>query len=407
MTARCLLLAGSWGPERLPARPAGDDADWFLPLHVRDEAAARERIAAQVAAGADVVVAPTWRTHRRALLPLGETRRAATWTAAAVRVARDAVEVGLERREAQLAEAQLADAPSGDVAPSDVARGRPDPRVAAVLPALDDQPDAGSGRLAPHESASSRDYRDQAGLLADAAPDLLLVEGGPGEAEARLAADEAAATGLPVWLALHDVAVSTSPPEAWIEWSQHVGLARLLLPNPKHAAAAADADLPWGGLLREQVDVATWLDAGATALARLDGASVAAVTPLRAAIDEIERGAIEAEQAAERRWLEHLERAAMMAPGGAALWLGDRPAMPLPDGFEWLVVDPAEAHHLPAGRFRLIVARRPFGRAGDLLDRDGVLALGEPLTRAAGSGLRTVVVDDASVPPLAIYRRER
>jgi hypothetical protein len=180
-----------------------------------------------------------------------------------------------------------------------------------------------------------------------------------------------------------------------------------LLPDPKHAAAAADADLPWGGLLREQVDVATWLDAGATALARLDGASVAALTPLRAAIDEIERGAIGAEQAAERRWLEHLERAAMMAPGGAALWLGDRPAMPLPDGFEWLVVDPAEAHRLPAGRYRLIVARRPFGRAGDLLDHDGVLALGEPLTRDASSGLRTVIVDETSEPLLAIYRRER
>ncbi len=57
-------------------------------------AAARERIAAQVAAGADVVVAPTWLTHRRALLPLGETRRAAAWTADAVRVAREAVEIG-------------------------------------------------------------------------------------------------------------------------------------------------------------------------------------------------------------------------------------------------------------------------------------------------------------------------
>ena len=402
MPQRCLLLAGSWGPERVPARRDRDDADWYLPLHVRDAGAARERIAAQVAAGADVVVAPTWLTHRRALLPLGETRRAATWTVAAVRVAREALEVGMERREELLAEL-----PPDDVQRERmIRRGRPRPLVAAVLPALDDQPDTGTGRLLPHDAAGERDYRDQAGLLADAEPDLLLVEGGPAEVEARVAAGQAASTGLPAWLALHDVAASTSPPDAWIEWSQHVGLARLLLSNPTQAAAAADADLPWGGLLREPVDVPAWLKAGATALARLDGASVAAITPLRTAIDEIEREAIEVEQAAERRWLEHLERAAMMAPGGAALWLGDRPAMPLPDGFEWLVVDPSEANRLPAGRYRLIVARRPFGRAGDLLDHDGVLALGAPLARGAGSGLRTVVVDDASVPPLAIYRRE-
>jgi hypothetical protein len=402
MTARCLLLAGSWGPERVPASRDGDHADWYLPLHVRDAAAARERIAAQISAGADVVVAPTWLTHRRALLPLGETRRAAAWTAAAVQVARDAIEIGQERREALLAEAS-----SDDQSPERTSRpGRPRPLVAAVLPALDDQPDTGGGRLLPHDAASERDYRDQAGLLADAEPDLLLVEGGPAEAEARIAAAQAAATGLPAWLALGELAASTSQLEAWLDWGQDIGLARLLLPTPARAAAAADADLPWGGLLREPVDVSAWLNAGATALARLDGASVAALTPLRTAIDEVERGAIDAEQAAERRWREHLERAAMMAPGGAALWLGDRTEMPLPGGFEWLVVDPAEAHRLPAGRFRLIVARRSFERAGELLDDDGVLALGEPLTRDTGSGLRTVVVDDTSVPPLAIYRRE-
>ena len=60
-------------------------------------AAARERLAAQLTAGADVVVAPTWLTHRRALLPVGETRQARAWTAAAVRVAREAIEIGLER----------------------------------------------------------------------------------------------------------------------------------------------------------------------------------------------------------------------------------------------------------------------------------------------------------------------
>ncbi|MEA2026444.1 MAG: homocysteine S-methyltransferase family protein, partial [Chloroflexota bacterium] len=218
MPRRHLLLAGSWGPERIPARPHRDDADWYLPLHIRDESAARERLAAQVAAGADVIVAPTWRTHRRALLPLGETRRAAVWTAAAVRVARDAVEVGLERRAELLADASA----------DDVRRGRPEPLIAASLPALDDGPERGSGRLLPHEAATERDYRDQAGVLADAEPDLLLVEGQRDEAEARPATTEAAATGLPAWAALHPSALAAADVEAWLEWSSQIGLERIL-----------------------------------------------------------------------------------------------------------------------------------------------------------------------------------
>jgi hypothetical protein len=103
---RCRLLAGSYGPERLPARPNSDHADWYLPLHLRDPATARDRITAQIAAGADVVVAPTWQTHRRALLPLGETRRAATWTAAAMVTAREAIEIGLERRAEAMTDAE-------------------------------------------------------------------------------------------------------------------------------------------------------------------------------------------------------------------------------------------------------------------------------------------------------------
>ncbi|MFO7533069.1 MAG: homocysteine S-methyltransferase family protein [Candidatus Limnocylindrales bacterium] len=421
MTTRCLLLAGSWGPERLPARPARDDADWVLPLHVRDEAAARERIAAQVAAGADVVVAPTWLTHRRALLPLAETRRAADWTTAAVRVARDAVEVGLERREAL-----LADAP-----PDDVRQGRPDTRVAAVLPVLHDQPDAGSGRLPPHESASLRDYRDQAGLLADAAPDLLLVEAAADGAEARTAGQEACATGLPVWAAHaapmgDDAAIDAAYVETWLEWGRDVGLERLLLPTLRVAAYARGGGLAWGGLLACAPDAlgvsdaaaaagsgangrksaADWLAAGASALACLDGASAVALEPLRAAIDEVERVAIEASRAVERRWHAHVARAARMALGGPALWLGERAAAPLPEGFAWLHVDATEAHHLPTDRFRLIVARRPFEGAAVLLERGGVLASGEPLAGGPESGLRTVLIDDASAPPLAIYRRE-
>jgi hypothetical protein len=397
MTARCLLLAGSWGPERLPARTARDDADWVLPLHVRDEAAARERIAAQVAAGADVVVAPTWLTHRRALLPLAETRRAAGWTTAAVRVARDGVELGSERRGALLAEEP----------PDDVRRWRPEPRVAAVLPTLDEQPDADGGRLLPREAADRRDYRDQAGLLADAAPDLLLVEGPPVPAAARTAAEEACATGLPVWAALATAIDDDAAVEDWIGWAAHAGLERLLLPAPEAAAAWHDGAPAWGGLLSEPAAVTQWLAAGATALARLDGATVAALEPIRTAIDEFERTTVEADRAAERRWLEHVRRAAQMAPGGAALWLGDRPETPLPGGFDWLVVDPAEVHDLPPERYRLVICRAPSGAAGRLLEHGGVLACGEPLAAGDTAGLRPILIDEAPPPALLVYRRER
>jgi hypothetical protein len=397
VSQRCLLLAGSWGPERMPARPDRDDADWYLPLHIRDAAAARERIAAQVAAGADVVVAPTWLTHRRALLPLGETRRAAAWTAAAVRLAREAVEIGSERREELLTEAGV----------DDVRRGRPRPLVAAALPALDDHLDAAAGRLLPPDAASERDYRDQAGLLADAEPDLLLVEGAPTEADSRIAAAEAAATGLPAWLALPHAAVATSPPDAWLDWGHHIGLARLLLPDLASAIAAADTAAPWGGLPRDAGDVSAWLDVGAGALARLDGASPTTLAPIRTAIDEVERVAIERERAAARHWQGIVQRAAAMAPGGPALWLGPAADAPLPAGFDWLLADTEELPRMPRGHFRLLImAAATEADLAPLLEHGGILVA--PLTGPSEHirNVRCVVADDDAQPPLAIYRRE-
>ncbi len=397
MPQRCLLLAGSWGPERVPARPDRDDADWYLPLHVRDAGAARERIAAQVAAGADVVVAPTWLTHRRALLPLGETRRAAAWTAGAVRVAREAVEIGSERREVLLAEADV----------DDVRRGRPRPLVAAVLPALDDQLDTDTGRLLPRDAASERDYRDQAGLLADAEPDLLLVEGAPAEAEARIAAAEAAATGLPAWLALPDAAVATSPADAWLEWGHHAGLARLLLPDLTSAIAAADTEALWGGLLRDATDVSAWLDVGAGALARLDRAAPTTLAPIRAAIDDVEREAIELERTAARRWQGIVQQAAAMAPGGPALWLGPPTDAPLPAGFAWLLADAEEVPRLPRGHFRLLILASAIeADAAPLLEHGGILVASPTGRSGQDPSVRCVATDDATQPRLAIYRRE-
>jgi hypothetical protein len=401
------LLVGSAGPERIPSRPDPDDTRWFEPHHVRDATAARSRLAGQVAVGADIVLAPTWLTHRRALLPLGETRRAGEWTAAAVHLAREAVELGLERREEA----------GRERADGQVALARPAPLVGAVLPALDEDPETGSGRLLPREAATERDYRDQAGLLADARPDLVLLEGQRTHAETRTAAEEAAATELPVWVA---ATAARSPAgdgddalARWAEVCRGAGAAVLLAPAGGTAERAVEAlsgtGLCWGGLVGSAGAAAPWLEAGASVVALLDGAVDDAVERLRAAIDEIEGPELAARAAAEGRWLTHVARAARMAPGGAALWLGDRPATPLPDGFTWLALDAAEPRELPRGRFRLLVAA---GRGHDpehlapLLEAGGVMALAlEPPLRDAPS-LQLLGLDGEDVAVLALYRRD-
>ena len=399
MTERVLLLAGSVGPERVPSRPDPERADWYLPLHLRDEPAARERIAGQVVAGADVVVAPTWLTHRRALLPLGETRRAGAWTAAAVRTAREAVEIGLERRQEA-----LAGAPDDDIR-----RGRPAALVAASLPALDDAPESESGRLLPREAATARDYRDQAGAIADAEPDLILVEGQVDDAAARSAITEASDTGLPVWAALTPQALAASDLEAWLEWAQALNVGRLLLPGPlSERTAAAEGAVAFGALAPSREPLDTWLDAGASAVARLDGATSASLEPLRTAIDDYERAGIEAATMARARWERHVADAAALADGGAAAWIGATPAAPLPPGFEWLLVDPDDAFRLPDHHYRLVVLTAAVRLdPARLLQRGGVAAVADTGVVARSPELRLVAVEDSSLPVLAIARRER
>lgn len=395
MADRVLLLAGSIGPERVPARPDPDEADWYLPLHLRDRAAARERIASQLAVGADIVVAPTWLTHRRALLPLGETRRAGAWTAAAVDIARQAVEIGLERREAALAEAP----------DDDLRRSRPAPRVAAVLPALDDEPERATGRLLPREAATERDYRDQAGTVADAEPDLILVTGQGTDDDARTAIAEAAQTGLPVWAALTTGPLTSTGLAAWFDWATAHGVARLLVPGPlAERIGVEEAPLPWGALAPANDPLSDWLAAGAGTIAWLDGANPAVLEPLRAAIDEHERAGVEAERAARHRWQDHLRKAAAMAPGGIAAILGPADDPALPAGFDWSRIERAELPYLPPARFRLLVD--PGGPASDdmarVLERGGIVVSRPGQTDM----LRLLRLDDRADPPIAIYRRE-
>lgn len=420
------LLAGSFGPERVPVRPDPGLPSWYQPLHVRDAGAARARLSSQVAAGADVVVAPTWLTHRRALLPVGETRRARAWTAAAVRVAREAVEMGLEAR-LQAAAAQ--DAEGAASAPA-----RPQPLVAATLPAIDAAEGVGDGRLLPRDAASERDHHDQAGLLADAEPDLLLVEGQATPQALRHALDAVNSTGLPTWLALPGGSDTGPGVVAAIDLARDAAVSVVLLSMPAGQAGAtslagplADSGLAWGSWLAHPSEgaqelVRRWLEEGASAIALLDGATPAALALLREAIDAHERAEVETTQRAAERWWQLVRRAAAMAPGGRALWIigehgeavGPGSSEPtrqaLPGGFEWLIIHPDDAGHLPDERVRLLVDETmepgAIDRVARLLEQGGCAAV-----RGASSGrrdldLRVIVLDESEDPALAILRKE-
>jgi hypothetical protein len=192
-----------------------------------------------------------------------------------------------------------------------------------------------------------------------------------------------------------------------LDHSHDAGVQRLVLPPPATSAwAAAEGDLPWGGVVRAASEVADWLDAGASVIARLDGASPQTLLSLREAIDEFERAELEAARAAEARWWDLLAQAAAIAPGGAALWLGSPPVAPLPEGFEWIELDADEMRCLPLEHYRLIAspADLPLDPA-PLLERGGVLVTPPSGVRRGDAALRLLVLDDTG-PPLAIYRRE-
>ena len=247
---------------------------------------------------------------------MGETRRAAAWTAAAVRVAREAVDRGLELREraadeaartaqwalegrdangdplpeveraAARATAERAQdaatpgargaagvtggAPRSD-GPGGAAVGGTAPRlevprnpvlVAGVLPFLGEAAETEAGRLAPRDAGVERDLRTAAGLLAEAGADLILVEGGPVVAGARGAADAAVETGLTVWVSV-PVAGAAEPMlaggeaiEAWAAAMIHAGVAGfLLVPAPGCDVAAALERLRSVGVAAEMTGV--------------------------------------------------------------------------------------------------------------------------------------------------------
>ncbi len=149
------------------------DADTALPLWsaktlIRDPELVWTIHGDEVAAGADILTANTFRTHARTLGRAGLAARSGELTARAVQLAHQAAAV-----------------PGRDVF------------VAGSLSPLEDcyRPD-----LAPDDEALAREHAAQARFLAEAGVDLILAETHNSIREARAAVSAAKATGLPVVL---------------------------------------------------------------------------------------------------------------------------------------------------------------------------------------------------------------
>jgi hypothetical protein len=362
VTDRPRLLAGAPWRDRYRKPLPSDGARWFEPVHVREPARVREAIAAQVEAGADVVVAPAWLTHRRALMEIGESRRAAEWTRAAVRVAREAVEEGVSRR--------------GEVAEGNAVL------VAGPLPDLDARPETGSGRLAERGAAADRDRETQAGILADAGVDLIVVEAHSSVEAGGRAVTAGASTGLEVWATIPSgvggAVNGESELDRWLEGLAMAGASTVTLEAPEPPISADSSDpfsaiverstrrddrsigvlLPLGRADAPAGRSRRWLEAGVDVVGISEGATADALKPLREAIDaEMEAGRA-AREASEAPWRLWVVEGAERAPTGAAIWLSSDGRAPdqLPTGFAWSVVPIGEAGRLPAGAYRLVVA---------------------------------------------------
>lgn len=127
-----------------------------------------------VEAGAEIITANTFRTHQRSLAAAGHGDKAATLTARAVQLAREATAM----------------IPTG---------GARSVYVAGSMAPLED---CYSPHLVPDSGALATEHGEMAAALADAGADLLLVETMNTIREAAAAAQAAVATGLPVLVGL-------------------------------------------------------------------------------------------------------------------------------------------------------------------------------------------------------------
>lgn len=389
------LIAGTSGDEQLSPGHPGPEPDWHLPAHARDPKAVRERMAAQVVAGADILLAHTYLTHRRALARVGEARRARELTRAAVLLARDAAEQGREGRD-----------PERPWAASPV-------WVAGVLPVLGE--DQGSGRLGAADAAAARDLHDHAGSLADAGVDVILVDGPRTAGETAIAVGAAHSMGIEAW-----AVVAPGPASLMLEERGSPEAILLSVGEGLHGsregidAFQSAGPAARGVLLNAEADVSLrqtadgWLAAGATLLGIGDGASPERLAILRAAIDDHELASAREREDEVSSWLDWVARGAAMAPPGRAAWLAERRPSTLVPGWEWTVVPLAEIRLMPAGRYRLVVSEKfeaASEQLGRLLEVGGVLVAWADRSHPLPDELQLLDLRDAGTQRWLIARR--
>jgi hypothetical protein len=370
MTVR--ILAGAPALDRRLFPRPGSVARWFEPFHVRQPQVARGEISAQVVAGADMVVAPAWLTHRRALEAVGESRRARAWTTAAVRLARDAADDGLERREG---------------------KARP-VVVAGPLPDIAAGPELATGRLLPASASEERDTHDQAGILADADVDLLLLEARPSLEATIVAGRVAVSAGRPVWAVVPVADGPGEPPlPERVAMLEAIGIAGILIQLPTTersgltdvlASVVSGAATPIGLLadvppVVTDIDLDAWLGAGLQVMGLGSGADPDAIRPIVDARERLLSATRERHDAERTSLASWVQESTDRAPGGRALWLGPR-SVPVPGGFDWIVLDGSDTTAvaaLPEQAFRLVIDLS--GAAPDrlvrLVEQGGIVAI--------------------------------
>ncbi|MBA3307055.1 MAG: homocysteine S-methyltransferase family protein [Chloroflexi bacterium] len=393
------LLAGSSADERRPPSQPGPEREWYLPAHARQPGATRERMSAQVAAGADVLLAHTFLTHRRALRRVGEARRARELTQSAVALAREAAEQGRDRRD------------------PDLPWAKQPVSVVGALPLLGDDP--GSGQLGPLDVAIARDLHDHAGLLADAGVDLIIVEGPRTLAETAAGVRAGRSMGIETWAVVDHHGLPADPEDLGAPDA-------ILLTQATAATAATAADgsgLPasWSGPHGVLVDMLfdglaegygpalrDLIAAGASVLGIGDGATPDRLAIVRAAIDDHERAHAREHDTEASSWLDWVARGAAMAPPGTAVWLAERPPPTLTPGRDWTVAPPGEIWLMPAGRYRLVVAETfepAFEQLALRLELGGVLVATSDRSVPLPDELQLLDLRDAGTQHWLIARR--
>lgn len=341
-------------------------------------------MAEQVFAGADILLAPTWLTHRRALVPVGETRRAQEWTGLAVDVAREAVERGRERRD----------------------DGRPC-LILGVLPDPDATDEEATGRQLRPDAAAERDEWAQAGILAETGLTGVLIEARPSLERTRVALRAIVEHDMAAWVTVPAKRADGLPLAEWLDTLAADGATTVLFETLEGSPDDQPPEGRFGVVVPRPLGVAdprgvarSWIERGASVLGILAGADLDALRPLIEARDAAVQ-ATETDDAAAQAlfdiWLGDVTKRAM---GGRALWIGAPPAR-LPERFDWTIVPAGALGALPVGTWRLVVSSEVLDpRDGARLVERGGIAAGRAddeetlVPRARAAGLR---LDDVTL----------